>query len=137
MSVADPVARPGRPVESEPAADDARQCGPEAPKLSQFETWDAGSGMGKRPPPQPPKGNSPVPDDLRKIFGQNVRAARIKAGLTQAQLAARTGLTQQYVSLVEAGLQNITLDTMAALARAVGRDVSALLRKARNRIRPR
>ena len=48
-------------------------------------------------------------------------------------MAARTGLTQQYVSLVEAGLQNITLDTMAALARAVGRDVSALLRKARNR----
>jgi DNA-binding XRE family transcriptional regulator len=77
------------------------------------------------------------PCDLRKIFGQNVRAARIKAGLTQAQLAARTGLTQQYVSLVEAGLQNITLDTMAALARAVGRDVSALLQKARNRIRPR
>src|SRR5260370_4931715 len=54
--------------------------------------------------------------DLRSIiFGQNVRAARIKAGLTQAQLAERTGLTQQYVSLVEAGHQNITLDTMAAL----------------------
>jgi transcriptional regulator with XRE-family HTH domain len=93
--------------------------------------------MGKCPPREPSKGNSRVPDDLRKIFGQNVRAARIKAGLTQAQLAARTGLTQQYVSLVEAGLQNITLDTMAALARAVGRDVSARLRKARNRIRPR
>jgi hypothetical protein len=31
--------------------------------------------------------------------------------------------------LVEAGHQNITLDTMAALSRAVGRDVSALLRK--------
>jgi transcriptional regulator with XRE-family HTH domain len=86
--------------------------------------------MGKRPPPEPPKGNSPVPDDLRKIFGQNVRAARIKAGLTQTQLAERTGLRQQYVSLVEAGHQNITLDTMAALSRAVGRDVSALLRMA-------
>ena len=124
-------------MKSEPAADDARQCSPEAPKLSQFENLERGSSMGKCPPREPSKGNSPVPDDLRKIFGQNVRAARIKAGLTQAQLAARTGLTQQYVSLVEAGLQNITLDTMAALARAVGRDVSALLRKARNRIRPR
>ena len=93
--------------------------------------------MGKRPPREPSKGNSPVPDDLRSIFGQNVRAARIKAGLTQDQLAERTGLTQQYVSLVEAGHQNITLDTMAALARAVGRDVIALLRKARSRIRPR
>ena len=90
--------------------------------------------MGKRPPKKPPKGN---PDGLRKIFGRNVRAARIKAGLTQAQLGERTGLTQQYVSLVEAGHQNITRDTMAALARAVGRDVIALLRKARNRIRPR
>jgi transcriptional regulator with XRE-family HTH domain len=93
--------------------------------------------MGKCPPREPSKANSPVPDDLRKIFGHNVRAARIKAGLTQAQLATRTGLTQQYVSLVEAGHQNITIDTMAALARAVGRDVSALLRKGRARIRPR
>jgi len=86
--------------------------------------------MGKRPPREPPKGNSPSRDDLQKIFGQNLRAVRIKAGLTQAQLADRTGLTQQYVSLVEAG-------TMAALARAVGRDVSALLWKGRSRIRPR
>jgi transcriptional regulator with XRE-family HTH domain len=83
----------------------------------------------------PPKGNSPVPDDLRKVFGQNVRAARLKAGLTQTQLAEQTGLTQQYVSLVEAGHQNITLDTMAALASVIGRDVSAPLRKVRSRRR--
>jgi transcriptional regulator with XRE-family HTH domain len=49
-------------------------------------------------------------------------------------LAEQTGLTQQYVSLVEAGHQNVTIDTMAALARVIGRDVSALLRKGRNRI---
>ena len=116
---------------------DARQSSPEAPKLSQFETWDATAAWGSVRHGNLPKSNSSVPDDLRKIFGQNVRAARIKAGLMQAQLAKRTGLTQQYVSLIEAGHQNVTLDTMAALARAVGRDVSALLRKARNRIRPR
>jgi transcriptional regulator with XRE-family HTH domain len=75
--------------------------------------------------------------NLPSIFGQNVRAARIEAGRTQAQLAERTILTQQYVSLVEAGYQNISLDTTVALARAVGRDVNALLRKGRNRIRPR
>jgi transcriptional regulator with XRE-family HTH domain len=90
--------------------------------------------MARHPPQEPPKGNSPVPEDLRKVFGQNVRAARIRAGLTQAQLAERTGLTQQYVSLVEAGHRNITIDTMAALARVIGRDVSVLLRKGRNRI---
>ena len=93
--------------------------------------------MENRASREPPKGNSPVWDDLATIFGQNLRAARIKADLTQAQLAERTGLTQQYVSLVEAGHQNITIDTMAALARAVGRDVSALIRERRDRIRPR
>jgi len=89
------------------------------------------------PPGEPPKSEEPVPDDSRSVFGQNLRAARIKAGLTQAQLAEQTGLTQQYVSLVEAGHQNITIHTMAALARAVGQDVSAMLRKVRGRIRPR
>jgi transcriptional regulator with XRE-family HTH domain len=78
-----------------------------------------------------------VSDDARSVFGANLRAARIKAGLTQAQLAERTGLTQQYVSLVEAGHQNITIDTMTALARAVGQDAGAMLRKVRGRIRPR
>lgn len=90
--------------------------------------------MVARPPREPAENNWSVSDDLRKVFGQNTRAARIKAGLTQAQLAERTGLTQQYVFLVEAGHQNIAIDTMAALARVIGRDVSALLRKGRNRI---
>ena len=81
--------------------------------------------------------DEPVSDDSRSVFGANLRAARIKAGLTQAQLAERTGLTQQYVSLVEAGHQNITIDTMTALARAVGQDAGAMLRKVRGRIRPR
>ena len=90
--------------------------------------------MRGHPPGEPPKSDEPVSDDLRTVFGTNLREARIKAGLTQAELADRTGLTQQYVSLVEAGHQNITIDTMAALARVIGRDVSALLRKGRNRI---
>ena len=93
--------------------------------------------MAKRPSGGPSKRDEPVPDDSRRVFGENLRAARIKAGLTQAQLAERTSLTQQYVSLVEAGHQNITIHTMAALARAVGQDVSAMLRKVRGRIRPR
>jgi DNA-binding XRE family transcriptional regulator len=57
--------------------------------------------MVARPPREPAENNWSVSDDLRKVFGQNTRAPRIKAGLTQAQLAERTGLTQQYVSLVK------------------------------------
>jgi transcriptional regulator with XRE-family HTH domain len=93
--------------------------------------------MENRPPREPPKSDEPILDDLRSVFGENLRAARIKAGLTQAQLAERTGLTQQYVSWVEAGHPNITLGTMTALARVVSQDVSAMLRKVRGRIRPR
>ena len=85
--------------------------------------------MRGRPRGEPPKSDEPVSDDLPTLFGKNLREAWIKGNLTQAPVAERTGLTQQYVSPVEAGHQNITLDTMAALARAVGRDVSALLRK--------
>jgi DNA-binding XRE family transcriptional regulator len=93
--------------------------------------------MARRPLRKPPKSDEPVPDDLRTVFGQNLRAARIKAGLTQAQLAERTGLTQQYVSWVEAGHSNITLATMTGLARVVGQDVIALLHRGRGRTAPR
>ena len=63
------------------------------------------------------------------IFGQNLRAARLKAGLKQSDVAARTGLTQQYLSLIEAGQQNITLKTMTLLAQVVDHDLRDMLRK--------
>jgi hypothetical protein len=66
--------------------------------------------MARRPLREPPKSDEPIPDDLRIVFGQNLRAARVKAGLTQAQLAERTGLTQQYVSLAtDKGLARFAL----------------------------
>ena len=80
--------------------------------------------------------DEPIPDDSRSVFGANLRTARIKVGLTQAQLAERTGLTQQYVSWVEAGRANITLATMTSLARVVREDVSELLRKRLGRTTP-
>jgi transcriptional regulator with XRE-family HTH domain len=69
------------------------------------------------------------PDDLVAIFGANLKAARLKAGLTQGELAERAGLLQQYVSLVETGKQNVTLTTAKALADVVHQHVSDLLRR--------
>jgi DNA-binding XRE family transcriptional regulator len=71
--------------------------------------------------------NEADPNDLVAIFGANLKAARLKQGLTQAQLAERAGLLQQYVSLVETGKQNVTLTTAQALARVVQQNVSTLL----------
>ena len=64
------------------------------------------------------------------MFGQNLRAARLKSGLKQSEIAERTGLTQQYLSLIEAGQQNITLKTMVLLADVVGRNIIDMLRPA-------
>ena len=69
-----------------------------------------------------------TPDPLQILFGENLRTARLIAGLSQAELATRSGLTQQYLSKIETGHKNVTLRTMAALAKVVGRDVSVLLR---------
>ena len=72
----------------------------------------------------------PDADDLLAVFAASLKAARIEHGLTQAQLAERAGLLQQYVSLVEQGKQNVTLTTAQALARVLRQNVSDMLRGA-------
>ena len=63
------------------------------------------------------------------VFGANFRRTRLKAKLTQAAVEELTGIRQHYVSEIENGLHNLTLDTMTTLAQAVGTDVRALLRR--------
>ena len=75
------------------------------------------------------------PDDIVAIFGAKLKAARMKAGLTQAQLAEQSGLLQQYVSLVELGKQNVTLTTAQTLAKVVHQNVSTMLRRPTSRLR--
>ena len=65
--------------------------------------------------------------DLKARFGENVRAARSDAGLSQAQLSERAGVSRQSISLIETGSANVKLETVAAMARAVGQDPNQLL----------
>ena len=57
-------------------------------------------------------------------FGLALRDARLRAGLTQRDVAKRARVRQTYISRVELGEQNLTLATMVRLARAVGLGVS-------------
>jgi ribosome-binding protein aMBF1 (putative translation factor) len=75
--------------------------------------------------------DNPGPNDILVIFGENLRAARMKRGLKQTDVADRTGLPQQYLSTIELGRQNVTLRTVEQLAEVVGQDVSTMLRKSR------
>ena len=70
---------------------------------------------------------SEIPE-MRKKFAKNFRAARIKAGLTQKDICEKAGLTQPYLSEVERGLSNISLDNMEVLASLVEKPLWVLLR---------
>jgi transcriptional regulator with XRE-family HTH domain len=89
------------------------------------------------PSPKTAATDEPDPDDLVAVFGANLKAARLKLGLTQGQVAEAAGLLQQYISLIESGRQNITLTTAQVLARVVERNVRDMLRPPTSRPRKR
>jgi transcriptional regulator with XRE-family HTH domain len=59
-------------------------------------------------------------------FGQVIRKRRKTQGLSQEALAEKADLHTNYVSLVERGLSAPALDTICALADALGLSVSDL-----------
>lgn len=58
--------------------------------------------------------------DMRVLVGRNVVRLRRAAGLTQEQLAERTGLSQQYLSGLERGRRNPTVVTLYEISQALG-----------------
>lgn len=56
-----------------------------------------------------------------------VRTLREAAGLTQAELAERSGVSQTWISRLERGQENPTLATLRRLAAAFGVRVTDLL----------
>jgi predicted transcriptional regulator len=62
-----------------------------------------------------------VEDELAQILVEHkVAALRRRRGLTQAQLAKRSGVSQPLIAQIESGkLNNLTLKTLARTARAL------------------
>jgi predicted transcriptional regulator len=56
-------------------------------------------------------------EDVQRLAGQNVKRPRIAAGLSQAELAARTGVDRAYVSGLELGQRNPTVVTGSVVPR--------------------
>ena len=54
------------------------------------------------------------------MFGELLKQARLKAEMTQEDLAARAALTREYVSLLERDKRNPTIEVFIRLVRAVG-----------------
>ena len=74
------------------------------------------------------KGADESSEEMRALFGANFRQARLKAKLSQVEVAELTGIRQSYISEIKNGVHNLTLDTMTTLAKAVGTDVRTLLK---------
>jgi transcriptional regulator with XRE-family HTH domain len=70
--------------------------------------------------------------DIKRRFGLAVRAQRGALGISQEELALRIGADQAYVSRVEAGAMNVTLETAQDFAAALECDVTALLAPPQN-----
>ena len=68
--------------------------------------------------------------DERKRLGQRVKQLRHKRGYTQEQLAERMEINAKYLSSIERGLENPTLDLLIRLANGLQVDLHELFQGA-------
>lgn len=66
--------------------------------------------------------------DMRALVGRNFERERRKKGLTQEQVAERSGFSQQYISGLERGRRNPTIVSVYELAQALEVDYLELLK---------
>lgn len=64
---------------------------------------------------------------LNVVVGENIRQARKRARLSQAQLAQLVGCQQPLVSRIETGVVSCTLEVLIAVSRATGTAPALLL----------
>lgn len=67
---------------------------------------------------------------LSKRFGTVVRSRRIAAQMSQEALAEKSGLHPTYVSMVERGVRNPTIDVAARIAKALKSSLPQLIEEA-------
>ncbi len=66
----------------------------------------------------------------REIVGRNIRTCRTDAGMTLEVLAEKAELSWPYLSEVERGRENISLDKLAQLSKALNVTLSQLVENA-------
>lgn len=69
--------------------------------------------------------------DACKRVGLNVQALRREAGYSQEELAARADMHQTYLSGVERGVRNPSVEVLERIAKALRVDIAELMRKRR------
>jgi transcriptional regulator with XRE-family HTH domain len=67
------------------------------------------------------------PSEVYKLIGQRVRAARVKRGLSQRELAGRVDLTRTSITNIEQGRQKLLVHTLFLLSEALAIPVVELI----------
>jgi transcriptional regulator with XRE-family HTH domain len=73
-----------------------------------------------------PSGNPLTPP---VVFGRVLAEIRLAAGLSQEELAFESGYHRTYISLLERGLKNPSLNTLLALARPLNVRASEMIKR--------
>ena len=66
--------------------------------------------------------------DIQKRYGERLRQLRKQKDLSQEQLAAKANLHRTYVSDIERGARNVSLQNIVKLAKALGIKSDELLK---------
>jgi transcriptional regulator with XRE-family HTH domain len=77
-----------------------------------------------------------VKHSLQQSFGLCVRALRQEQGLTQVEFSEKCGFYQTYLSRIENGQANPTLNAMEVIAVALGLTVFELFERVRQAAEP-
>ncbi|WP_309479340.1 helix-turn-helix domain-containing protein [Brevibacillus agri] len=64
--------------------------------------------------------------EIKQQFGAAIRKLRMEQKMTQEELAGRTGLHRTYISEVERGERNVSLENIVKLANALRPHVSSV-----------
>lgn len=64
--------------------------------------------------------------DIRVIFGKRIKQLRLKLGLSQEELAERSGLHRTYISDIENGNRNVSINNVEKLAKALNSKIKIL-----------
>ena len=61
--------------------------------------------------------------DLKQMIGARIKEIRNKKGITQEQLSERMEINPKYLSSIERGKENPTLNTLVRLSESLGVDL--------------
>ena len=65
---------------------------------------------------------------ISKKLGQNIKKIRIGKGMSQGDICRKLDMDRSYMSAIESGKKNITIQQLERLAQALGVSVDKLLK---------